>query len=68
MDDLRKPTTKVLLDESLLNLSLIKKDIGKIKSDLKDIIEYISKQKINEEKLKRGRNLEEKNGGWWWWM
>ena len=68
MDDLRKPTTKVLLDESLLNLSLIKKDIGKIKSDLKDIIEYISKQKINEEKLKRGNNLEVNTGGWWWWM
>lgn len=68
MDDLRKPTTKILLDETLLNLKLMNKDIIKIKSDIKQIIEYISIQKINEEKLKRGRNLEEKNDGWWWWM
>ena len=68
MDDLRKPSTKLLLDESLLNLSLMNKDIIKIKSDLKQILEYLTIQKINEEKLKRGRNLEEKNGGWWWWM
>ena len=68
MDDLRKPTTKILLDETLLNLKLMNKDIIKIKSDIKQIIEYISIQKINEEKLKIGRNLEEKNDGWWWWM
>mgnify|MGYP003146873944 CR=1 FL=1 len=68
MDDLRKVSTKVLLDESVLSLNLIKKDIKKIKSDIKDIIEYISVQKINEEKLKKGGNLDEKNQGWWWWM
>ena len=68
MDDLRKPSTKVLLEESVLNLDLIKKDIIKIRSDLKDIIKYISIQKINEEQLKRGRNLEESNEGWWWWL
>ncbi len=68
MDDLRKPSTKVLLEESVLNLDLIKKDIIKIRSDLKDIIKYISIQKINEEQLKRGRNLEEANEGWWWWL
>ena len=68
MDDFRKPSTKVLLDESLLNLQLMNKDIIKIKSDLKQILEYLTIQKINEEKLKKGRNLEEKNGGWWWWM
>jgi len=68
MDDFRKPSTKVLLDESLLNLQLMNKDIIKIKSDLKQILEYLTIEKMNEEKLKRGRNLEEKNGGWWWWM
>ena len=68
MDDLRKPSSKVLLDEALLNIQLMNKDIIKIKSDLKDIIESISIKKINEEKLKRGINLEEGNGGWWWWM
>ena len=68
MDDLRKPSTKVLLEESVLNLDLIKKDFIKIRSDLKDIIKYISIQKINEEQLKRGRNLEESNEGWWWWL
>jgi len=68
MDDFRQPSTKVLLDESLLNLQLMNKDIIKIKSDLKQILEYLTIQKINEEKLKKGRNLEEKNGGWWWWM
>jgi len=48
------------------NLKVLSKDIKSIKSDIEFIKTWINKQRIEEEKLKRGQNLEQTSGGWWW--
>jgi len=71
MDDIRKPNNKVLLEETLLHIDTIKKDVDIIKSDLKMISQFISKQKKEEELLKNGFKCnapDTNDGGWWWWL
>ena len=68
--DLRQPTNKLLLEETLLILNTIKRDVDACKSDLKIISQHISTKKREDELLKKGININpnKSDGSWWWWL
>jgi len=67
-EDIRQPTNKTLIEEVLLEIRKLEKDLSHIKNDLKEIHRYIAIQHINDEKLQQGENLEPIGftGGSWW--
>jgi len=65
MNDIRQPTNKTLIEEMIIKLDGLLIDVKCIKSDIKDINESLAIQKINEDKLQKGQNLDDSLQGWW---
>tara|TARA_R100000664_G_C2757202_1_gene145345 strand:- start:3521 stop:3724 length:204 start_codon:yes stop_codon:yes gene_type:complete len=63
MNDIRQPTNKTLIEEVIIKLDGLLVDVKCIKNDIKDINESLAIQKINEDKLQKGQNLDD--SGWW---
>ena len=65
--DIRQPTNKTLLEETLLQIASMQRDINSIKTFIHDIKESIAIKQINEDKLQQGQNLDDSShfGAWW---
>ena len=66
-EDLRQPSNKTLIEEVLLEIRKLEKDLSHIKNDLKEIHRYMAIQYMNEEKLQQGENLEPVGYEQVWW-